>query len=184
MPLLAKETDIFPLDLLDTDPSEVDGHRWWAVYTKARQEKALARDLLAHSVPFYLPMASQRRLYRGETRNSHLPLFTGYLFLHGDDDFRRLCLETNRAVHVLSVPDGNELRQDLQRVRSLILARMPLTVESHFSPGRRVRIRAGSLMGLEGVIDARRGDRLIVAVRFLNQGVSVAIDSLLAEPVD
>ena len=29
---------------------------WWAVYTKARQEKSLARQLVGLGVPFYLPL--------------------------------------------------------------------------------------------------------------------------------
>ena len=41
------------------------------------------------------------------------------------------------------------------------------------------------MMGLEGTILSRRGDcRLLVAVNFLQQGASVAIDDCMLEPVD
>ena len=45
-------------------------------------------------------------------------------------------------------------------------------------------MKSGSLMGLEGTILARRGeDRLVVAVEFLQQGVSVLISDFQVEPI-
>jgi hypothetical protein len=40
------------------------------------------------------------------------------------------------------------------------------------------------MMGMEGIIVKRRGrTRLLVAVSFLQQGVSIEIDSYLVEPI-
>ena len=46
MPILAKETDIYPLDLLDDHSLEQDAEsHWWAFYTRSRREKQLARKI-------------------------------------------------------------------------------------------------------------------------------------------
>jgi transcriptional antiterminator RfaH len=47
-----------------------------------------------------------------------------------------------------------------------------------------VRIKSGALMGLEGMILTRRGEtRLLIAVHYLQQGVSVQIDDYMVEPI-
>ncbi len=158
--------------------------RWHVVYTRSRQEKALARHLVAHETPFYLPLVKQSRMQRGKRVNSFNPLFTGYLFLFGTPEERVTALKSNRISQVLDVEDAEQLRSDLCRVRRLIATDTPLTVEQCLAPGQQVRIKSGSLEGVEGTIISRRGtDRLLIAVTYLNQGVSVQIDDFQVEPI-
>jgi transcriptional antiterminator RfaH len=183
MPILKEERNILPDDLLER-PNEDDGRRWWAVYTKARQEKALARDLVERRVPFYLPLVERTSLIRGKRVRSLVPLFTGYVFLCSNDDERLQTLKTNRTSQLVAVPDQDRLRRDLAQVQRLIAAKAEVTLEKRLSPGQRVRVKGGSFLGIEGVVEARRGScRLIVEVKFLQQGVSVEIDELLVEPI-
>ncbi len=185
MPILEKEPSVFPDDLLELDSAQENGRQWWAVYTKARQEKSLARDLLGFKIPFYLPLVSKKLLVRNRRVHSHVPIFGGYVFLYGSEEERVRSLRTNRISRILPVPDQIQLRHDLQQVWRLIESNAPLTVESRLAPGRRVRIRAGAMAGLEGTVIARRREvRLLIAVTFLQQGVSVEIDDFLCEPLD
>ena len=43
MPLLARETCLFPETLLESLDSQADCSQWMVIYTKPRQEKSLAR---------------------------------------------------------------------------------------------------------------------------------------------
>ena len=184
MPILAEETALFPEDLLDAWEPGSSERTWWAIYTKARQEKSLARHLLRYQVPFYLPMVAKTLLKRGRRVRSHVPLFAGYVFLYGSVDERRLALTTNRISQVLVVADPARLHRDLQQVRRLIESGAPLTVESRLQPGQRVRIRAGALEGVEGeVISRSRKCRMVVAVDFLQKGVSMEIEDVMLEPL-
>lgn len=190
MPILPEERNILPDDLLTADAppqgtSPEGERRWWAVYTKARQEKALARDLVQYEVPFYLPLVTKMTLVRGKRVPSLAPLFTGYLFLYASEDERVQALKTNRTSQLVTVPDQEQLRKDLRQVQRLILSKAPLTVEQRIAPGHKVRVKAGPFMGIEGVVETRRGGyRLIVAVNFLQQGVSVELDELMVERLD
>jgi transcription antitermination factor NusG len=185
MPILPPDTTLHPPELLANGIPVGEDRCWWAVYTKARQEKSLARDLLRQSIPFFLPTIVKRSVVRGRRIRSQLPLFGGYLFLFAKEDERVQCLTTNRVSQLIPVHDQDQLQSDLRQVHRLIASDAPLTVESKLAPGRRVRIQSGSLMGLEGVVVARRGgDRLLVAVNFLQQGVSVALHDFLVEPID
>ena len=135
MPILASETSIFPDNLFADLAASPDERKWWVVYTKARQEKALARNLLNHEVPFYLPLVANTQYNRGRRFTSYLPVFPGYLFLFGSEDERVTSLTTNRVSRILPVPDGHQLRDDLRKVRQMIETKVPLTVESRLVPG-------------------------------------------------
>lgn len=201
MPILEQETCVFPSELLSdspvggiiTDVGSGDGsaedvapgdvaRRWWAVYTKSRQEKSLARQLVGHQVPFYLPLIPKDNIIRGRRVRSRLPLFSGYLFLYGSDQERITTLTTNRVSRILPVPDQDRLRRELMNVHSLIGSNAPLALETQLSAGDRVRISTGALRGLEGIVLKRHGKiRLLVAVTYLQQGVSVEIDDCALE---
>lgn len=184
MPILAAETSLFPSNLLD-DFVEPDGERrWWAVYTKSRQEKSLARQLLGMEIPFYLPLVSRVAHIGGRRVKSLLPLFGGYLFLYGTDEERVQALGTKRIAQSWAAPQADEMTCDLRQIQTLIASGVPLTPEARLQAGQRVRVKSGSLLGLEGVIQSRRGEsRLLVAVQFLQQGVSIQINDYQLEPI-
>ena len=185
MPILKEEPSLYPEMLLDEPPLDVADRHWFALYTKARQEKSLARELLKHRIPFYLPLVKKANISRGRKRISQMPLFGGYLFLFGAEEERVRCLATNRISRVLAVERPDELVFDLRQFRRLIAANAPLTIEARLAPGRRVRVRQGAFAGLEGTVLKRRGEtRLLVAINFLQKGASVEIDDFLLEPLE
>jgi transcriptional antiterminator RfaH len=110
-------------------------------------------------------------------RGSHLPLFPGYVFLHGDGQSRLDALSTNHVAGVLPVSDQSRLYADLVRVYRLMEAGAPLTPEERLEPGTPVEITSGPLAGLEGTV-LRRGKqmKLFVEVQFLQRGVSAEIE--------
>jgi hypothetical protein len=184
MPIRALEPSLYPPSLLDEASDHSGDRRWWAVYTKSRQEKSLARQLLASEVPFYLPLVPKVSMIGGRRVKSHLPLFGSYLFLYATSDERMQTLATKRVAYMFQATDAAVITRDLRSVRTLIASGVPLTIEGRLTAGQRVRVKHGSLMGIEGVIVARRGeDRLLVTVDFLQQGVSILIRDFQVEPV-
>jgi transcriptional antiterminator RfaH len=184
MSALPREPTLFPLGLLAEFNHLQRERNWFAVYTRPRQEKALARELVELEVPFYLPLITKTRIAKGRRARSFLPLFSSYLFMLGTERERVLALATNRILQTLAVPDRAKMTRDLSHVHQLIEQGVPLTIESRLSPGQRVRVKSGSLRGVEGVVVSRRGeDRLLVAVQFLQQGVSITIHDFQVEPI-
>lgn len=186
MPILPKQQDIYPDDLLDVveggagrEPPVVGG-RWVAFYTLSRREKDLMRKLQAAGVPFYGPMV-RRRLHSpgGRVRASYVPLFPGYVFSLVDDEQRRAALATNTVARWIPIVDERMLVDDLRAIKRLIDTEKPLTPEARIEPGQLVRVRTGALRGLEGTVVKRHGaERLVVAVRFLNQGASIELEDV------
>jgi transcription antitermination factor NusG len=176
---------LYPETLLDELTCQPSDHRWWVLYTKVHQEKALAQQLYGYQIAYYLPLVPKTSVWRGRRFVSRVPVFAGYVFLHGSEEERVTSLTTNRISRVLRVDDPEQLSHDLRQLRFLIDSGAPLTVESRLAPGRRVRVRRGTLMGLEGtVLKRRHTTRLLVAVNFLQQGASVEIEDCFLEPID
>jgi transcriptional antiterminator RfaH len=184
MPILTPEIDVYPADLLDQVASGHAGAgRWWALYSLSRQEKLLMRRLRAIEIPFYTPMIAKRnRSPAGRIRVSHVPLFSNYVFMFGGEEQRRAALATNAVSRSLEAPVHDELTWELQQIRRLIETGAPLLPERRLEAGRPVRIRSGAFKGFEGTIIRReRETRLLVAVNFLRQGVSVLLEDCQLE---
>ena len=190
MPILPAEPDVFPDDLLDLPESEMPpalaDSQWSGLYTLPRREKKLMRRLRVMEIPFFAPLVPRRtRSPGGRVRTSHVPLFAGYVLLYGTEASRIQALTTNCVSRCLKIADPERLTNDLKQIHRLIASDAALTPESRLESGMRVRVKSGSLAGLEGVVVERRGEeRLLVAVEFLQQGVSIQLDDFLVERTD
>lgn len=186
MPILTAEADLFPCDLLENELLLSDPERrWWVLYTRSRMEKELMRRLRSQEIPFYGPTVEKRsRTPRGRVLRSYLPLFPNYVFLFGNPSERYAALTTNCLSRDIPVSNGDELAQDLRQLHRLIQTGVPLVPERCLDAGVRVRVKTGPLTGQEGIVLQRRGDtRLLVAVRFLQQGASVQLDECELERI-
>ena len=111
---------LYPENLLEGDDQPDGDRRWWAVYTKSRQEKVFCRQLLGLQIPHYLPLVKKINYTRGRKSSSEVPLFSGYVFMHGSELERHTSLTTNRISQILPVADGAKLRFDLCQISRLI----------------------------------------------------------------
>ncbi len=181
MPILAAEPTLFPENLL----SSGDGLTWWALYTLSKQEKKLCRTLLAAQVPFYCPTVEKRyRSPNGRLRTTHIPLFSNYVFLAGDEQSRYVALDSGCVSRCIPVESPKELTEDLALINGLVQTGAPLTPEARIEPGDKVRVKTGSFAGYEGTVMRRDNElRLVVNVRFMEQGVSVALDDCQIEVI-
>ncbi|MFO1066209.1 MAG: antitermination protein NusG [Pirellulales bacterium] len=183
MPLLGREIDLYPESLLIS--AQATEQPWWALYTLARQEKKLMRMLVDQQIGFYAPVIPRRyRSPAGRIRTSYEPLFTNYVFLCGDEMARYAAVSTGCVSRWMPVGQPLDLVEDLRQVQSLVAMDAPLSPERRLEPGMKVRVRTGPFAGYEGVVFRRdRETRLLVAVRFMDQGVSVAIEDCQADPI-
>jgi transcription antitermination factor NusG len=185
MPILDREIDLYPDDLLDHEPGSDPEQAWWAVYTRSRHEKELMRRLLKMHIGFYAPTISKRyKSPAGRVRNSFIPLFANYVFLHGSINDRYDAFTTNCVSTIREIPNPKELLHELRQIRDLINLQIPLLPESRIQPGQRVRVKSGRLKGIEGTVLRRdRELRLLVAVNFIQQGASLLLDDCELEVV-
>jgi transcription antitermination factor NusG len=171
VPILSKESDIFPDDLFELPLAEAP---WEIAHLKSRQEKTVARLLLESGKPFYLPQIEQKKKTSGRTFVSHLPLFPGYIFLRRVHGLRETLWRTNAVVKVLAVEDQAQLTGELLQIRQLQVSGAVLVPQVGLIPGDAVRITDGVFSGYHGIVMEERGAlRLIVSVTTLRKSVAV-----------
>lgn len=165
--------------------SEIPG-RWWLLHTRPRNEKALAWDLWGLEIDYFLPLVRASRTYGRHKQEVILPLFSGYMFCACVSEEQRFAaLDTRRIAKMVSVPDQTVLRNEMEQISRALATPHKVDLFPGIKAGRRCRVSAGSLKGLEGVVVSRRGmSRIYLEVSILGQSAAVEIDALLVETVD
>lgn len=159
--------------------------QWWVVHTKSRNEKALAQDLIAKKIPYFLPMSLNIRRHRERTFKSLLPVFTGYMFFCGKDLDRVEVLKTNRVAGIIDVVDQTKLIGELAQIEQALRAGAPLLPHDYIKKGQWCRVTAGPLMGLEGIVlEVRKITRLVLQIEMLGQATCVEIDVNMIERIE
>ena len=183
MPLLAAEPDQWPSDMIMSETALQSP--WWAMYTRPRQEKKLMRMLFEQKIAFYSPVIPRRyRSPGGRLRTSYEPLFSNYVFVCGGDEERYNSVCTGCVSRWLEVPNRCELVTDLQQIYQLIATGEAVTPEEKIEPGQMVRVKNGVFKGFEGQVIRRENNvRLLVSVRYMGQGASVALDDCQVEKI-
>jgi len=155
MPILTREDDIFPANLLENEELLNDPElQWWCIYTLSRREKDLMRKLVSLKIPHYGPVIPKRyRSPNGRLRTSYIPLFPNYVFMLGSDDDRYQAMTTNCISRCNQIEDHRRLVSDLSQIHTVVRAGIALTPESRLEKGDRVRVKNGPFGGYEGSFD-------------------------------
>lgn len=157
---------------------------WFVLYTKSRQEKALAEDLAKARIGHFLPLIRCQRVHRGRKVEVLEPLFPGYIFLEGSIAEAYAADRTRRVSRIIRVPHQEQITWELQNIRLALERQAPLSPWSYLQAGMRVEVTQGPLLGLQGFVE-RNGDtgRLVIQVETLGQAVSVEIDGAFLSPI-
>src|SRR5207249_3390520 len=106
----------------------------------------------------------QSWLSKGRWFKSYLPLFPGYVFLHALPEDRGTVLSTGMVANFLSVPDQQELIEDLRRIHRVLAAGLPIERQAALPPGTAVEVVDGVLQGLTGTV-VRSGRQAAVYIQ-------------------
>lgn len=175
MPILKREIDLFPNDLLENIDSYDSA---WLFSVASRREKDFMRRLLKQDIAFYGPMLEKRyRSPNGRFRTSYSPLFPNYVFVFGNEGDRYETLRTNCTTKHIEIADVKLLAKDLLQIKKVLNSGVAVMPEEKLEPGDPVYVKNGPFKGFEGEVIRRENQtRLLVFVHFIEQGVSMEID--------
>ncbi len=167
-------------------PEEAQAAHWYAICSTPRHEKRIHEHLAFRNIECFLPL--YRSLHRWKNGCKHLielPLFPGYLFVK---------IGLRQKIRVLEVPGvlsfvGTRVEPAPLSDFEIETLRSGLHLKK-FSPysdlvvGEKVRIKAGPLTGLSGVlVRTTNGFRVVITLDLINQSVAVELDATDVEPL-
>ena len=160
--------------------------QWYAVRTAAGREKVVASQLRSKGYEDFLPLYRSRRQWCDRVKELEMALFPGYLFCRFDFNHRLPILITPGVQMIvgtgrLPTPVSDAEIEALRRVIASGAAAEP---HEYLAVGQRVRIREGSLAGVEGILaEAKNSWRMILSVELLRRSVAVEVDRAVLAPV-
>jgi len=151
--------------------------QWCAAYVIARHEKVVADQMARRSVESFLPLYHAVRSWKNRRAHLELPLFPSYLFIRISLAERIRALEVPGVVHIVSFHGAPVVVPDDQ-IENLRIALQFRKSEPYpyLVSGKRIRIKAGPLQGVEGVVVRHNSQaRIIVSVDFIQRSASVEL---------
>jgi len=161
--------------------------RWYALQTRPRHEKKVASELQEKGVEIYLPLMAQVRRWSDRRKIVQMPLFPGYAFVRTSflTNARRAAFYlcgvlgfVSAKDQALPIPDS-----EIEGIRALLASKVALTPYPFLKVGQRVRLRGGSLDGIEGILLANGEKRLVISVAAIHQSLSINIEGYDVEPI-
>lgn len=154
---------------------------WYAVHTVARHEKRIAEQFEEKRLCTFLPLL--RQIHKWSDRRSvvEVPMFSCYAFV-------RIIQTVEERLKVLRTPGvlgfvGSERQgtsipdEQIEGLRKAISENLSCLPHPFISAGKRVRIRGGSLDGVEGILMREGKDQsLVISVELLQRSVSIRIE--------
>lgn len=163
-----------------------NGFPWYALHVRSKYEKKTVDALVSKGYECLLPLYRERRKWSDRTKVIELPLFPGYVFSRFDVEIRLPILKTPGVIAVAGIGripqplDSGEI-ENIRRVTAIDHPAQPWPF---LKVGQRVRITAGPLTGVEGLLVQRRGEtRVVLAVTLLERAISVQVESDAIRPV-
>jgi len=159
---------------------------WYAIFTRHQHEKSVAFALSNKNHEVYLPLYRSVRQWQDRAKQLWFPLFPCYVFIREGMDRQLQILTTPGVIHIVGWSGRPAVvpQSQLEAVRRIMESCLLVETHPYLRSGDRVRVKTGSLMGLEGILTRKKGEaRLVVSMEMLGQSAAVEIDVLNVERI-
>jgi transcription antitermination factor NusG len=161
---------------------------WYAVCSRSRHEKIAATALANSGVITFLPLVSEMRSWSDRRKLVEVPLFPGYLFVRIPNSAEaRLCvLKISGVVQFVGNRTGVVPIEDkeINDVRMVLEQKISCSPYPFLNVGQRVRIRGGSLDGVEGVLVKRAStSKLVISVELIQRSLALEVHNFDIEAI-
>ena len=151
--------------------------RWYAAYTKSRSEKMVLKRLLDNGFEAYLPIQRKRRQWSDRLKWVEEPLIRSYIFIRVNESDYYNAINTPGLVCYVTfegkaapIPD-----RQIELLKMLLNEGADMEVSNErFSPGQKIIVVSGTLVGMQGEMVEYRG-RKKVLVRLGSTGTNLLV---------
>src|SRR5712672_2324624 len=153
---------------------------WYAAYTSANHEKRVAAQLGVRSVEHFVPLYESVRRWKDRKVRLQLPLFPGYVFVRLAGCERLRVLQVPGVARLVgfnglpcALPDS-----DIEALKAGLASGIRAEPYPFQLVGRRVRVKAGPLEGLQGIVVRRKNRfRLVISLDLIHRAAVVEVEA-------
>ena len=153
--------------------------QWFAVQIRYRFEKKVAAQLRDKGCEIYLPLRTESHSWSDRQKIVATPIFPGYAFVRLDSSGteRRRVLETAGLIGFvgfgkMTAPIPLHQIENLQRLQK---ENARFSMHPFAKAGQRVRVRGGSLEGLEGIFLEHDKGTLVISIDAIQRSLAIEI---------
>jgi transcription antitermination factor NusG len=156
---------------------------WFVAHTKPRREKKLEEYCKRQRIAATLLTYRSAHKYRGKTVVFQKPLFPGYVFLRLEPGQKDSVRQNDHVANLLEVFDQKTFYRQLEEIMLALETDLEVRLAPGIGEGMRVRIKSGPLRGVEGRVEHRQGQTVVLLrLDFIGQAAAVKIEAQLFEP--
>jgi transcription antitermination factor NusG len=158
---------------------------WYALYTNARHEKVVARQLEERCIETFLPLYRTWHRWKDRRKQVELPLLPSYVFIRMQEEHKPRVLKVSGAISVVSFNGKMAAlpEREIDALRNALESQIYAEPCPYLKIGRKVRVVRGPMAGAEGILSRKKDKcRVVISVDVLMRSVAVELDDCDLEP--
>jgi len=169
------------------NPAIGNNFHWYPLYTKPRHEFKAEEQLKGCGVEFFLPKVTRVKQWSDRKKKVIEPLFSGYIFVRGNERERLLALEQYAIVRSIFFEGAPAIVPDwqIENLQKMLESGTDVEVSDRMQVGTTVKIISGPFKDVEGVIyELPNQERMLaITIDLLRRSVVVKIptDSIIEQ---
>lgn len=143
-----------------------DGKKWYALYTKPKQEYKAEEQLKELNITSYLPLITKVKQWSDRKKKVTEPLFKSYIFIYANHQERYLAVQAKSIVKVVNfngVP-ATIPNWQIENLQKMLAFNPDAFVSDLIKVGTHVKIVEGPFAGVEGIVAVHPNNERILGI--------------------
>lgn len=139
---------------------------WYALYTKARNEKKVADELNKRGITAYCPLLTQVKQWSDRKKKIEVPLISSYVFVHLEDKEREKVFAVNGVVRYLYWLGKPAIVRDeeIAALQQAMQGSFSSATLSAIKPGANITIPNGPFKGQNGTVQTVNNNKVQIVL--------------------
>lgn len=140
--------------------------KWYALYTKPKQEFKAEQQLKEMGITTYLPLITKIKQWSDRKKKVIEPLFKSYIFINANDSERYISVQAKSIVKVVNfngVP-ATIPNWQIENLQKMLASNPDAFVTDLIKIGTHVKIIEGPFAGVEGIVAKYTNDERVLGI--------------------
>ena len=142
---------------------------WYALYTKPRNEKKVAKNLVSIGLEAYCPMVSVLKQWSDRKKTTQQPLLNSFVFVRLDEKDRLKVFDVPGVVMYLFWLGKPAVVRDFEilAIKELLQEKYKEVLVEGIQPGQKIIVETGVFKGHEATFKVQKGNKTILVLESL-----------------